>query len=123
MNRILDDNTIFDNCGIPSLVGTSLRENIKKKHLFIYIDTTCQLLDKEFLKWLTERGAAEPVLRMRDGSTILESYVKSHLKFQVIKVFSSLVQLNVTKIEKIKNFQEIFANYMLRKLIEKVTHI
>ena len=38
---------------------------------------------------------------MANGQTILESYAKKVLKFQGIIVYSSLLQLDVTKIEKL----------------------
>jgi hypothetical protein len=38
---------------------------------------------------------------MANGQTILESYAKNVLKFQGIIVYSSLLQLDVTKIEKL----------------------
>ena len=42
-----------------------------------------------------------PVLVKANGRTILESYAKKVLKFQGIIVYSSLLQLDVTKIEKL----------------------
>ena len=41
------------------------------------------------------------VLLMPNGRTLLESYAKDDLKFQGIIVFSSLLHLDVTKIEKL----------------------
>ena len=42
-----------------------------------------------------------PVLLMANGLTILESYAKDVLEFEGIIVYSSLLHLDVTKIEKL----------------------
>jgi hypothetical protein len=64
MDKILDNKKLFNHCGDARLVGKSLRElmNMKKGEdeefsFCAYVGTTMQLLDKEFLRWLLERGA------------------------------------------------------------------
>ncbi len=42
----------------------------------------------------------KPVLLMANGKTIRESFAKTHLGFHGIKVFSSVLKLDVTDIEK-----------------------
>jgi hypothetical protein len=112
MNRILDDKSLFNECLDKRFRGISLREHLLNPAFCVYIGTTRRRLTLEYLRWLSARGSLpnlsragsygknHPVLRMADGKIIKESFAKEQLGFHAFKVFSSVLQLDVTDIEK-----------------------